>query len=357
MRYRIPVVLALALLAACSSTVADSSKVGTLDFYDWLRIRREEYAAALDQGREANFQQLSIANKLKFEVDLRYDSIVERANNERDPERRELALSALGFSGRPEAVAHLEKGLADPLPYVRGTAAAAIGILNPPQPGLGKIAALLVDSDEYVRKAALFAIKLLVKPDRSLPDGALNRITGLAKEDANFEVRNEAVLALGRIRATSSIDDLARYCLNDESALVRRNAAWALYAYGPEAASAVPFLIERLRDGETGVVEVAHWALKNITRRMDSDRQYSSWLDWHNEQSKVLEYSCPTHPDIKSASPGACPTCGAPLLARAIPGVILEYVCPEHTKESFLKPGKCTTCQKDLVPRKKDSLK
>ncbi|HZN63565.1 MAG TPA: HEAT repeat domain-containing protein [Planctomycetota bacterium] len=345
------VLTVLSLAAGCASP-PDESKVGELDFYDWLELRRSEYAVALDGGRESRGAQMELAYKLKLQIDKRYDSIVQRASSEEDAHVRELAVSALGFSQRPEAVAHIEKHLADPVAAVRGTASAAIGILNPPQVPMDKIEALLLDVDLYCRQASLFAIKLLSKPDRKPSKYAIRRITELARDDSDIGVRNEAVLALGMIQDTDSIEFLSREALSDESPLVRGNAARVLGGYGPAAKKAVPELIERLKDGETGVVERAHYALKLITGRVDADPQYGAWSDWLKEISKVLEWACQKDGVVRSA-PGSCPKCGIPLEARAIPEAV--FACPEHKEVVLEKPGKCPQCQKELLPRKRDA--
>jgi hypothetical protein len=350
MRLCLTTLTGLVLLAGCTST-PDESKVGTLDFYDWIDLRRIEYAHALDGGRTD--EQAMKAHQMKVQIDRRFDSIVQRAATEQDPWRRELAVSALGFSQRPEAVAHIEPHLADPLPSVRGTAAAAIGFLRPSNPPMEKIEALLNDSDTYARQAALFAIKNLGGPGRKPSDAALARIKELAKSDPSFGVRNEAVLALGRILDESSMDMLARECLVDESALVRSNAATVLAGFKGKARLAVPFLIDRLKDGESGVVQRAHFALKAITG-VDLDPQYGSWVDWFKEISKVLEYYCEKDNKV-STSAGPCPVCGVLMEARAVPGV--EFACPEHPEVTSQKAQKCFKCGRDLLPQKKDGMK
>jgi ribosomal protein S27AE len=182
----------------------------------------------------------------------------------------------------------------------------------------------------------------------------MKRIRELARDDADVGVRNEAVLALGKILDPDTIDFLARECLTDVSPLVRGNAARVLGGFGMDAKKAVPALIERLKDGETGVVERAHYALKLITGRVDADPQYGSWADWLKEITKVLEWYCEKDKEVRT-SPGSCPKCGVPMEARAILEAVFE--CPEHPEVVMEKPGKCPKCQKELLPRKKDDQK
>ena len=345
--------LTAAIVAGGCSSAPDESKIGKLEFYAWFEWHREKYAAALDKGPDGATERANLEQMLKFQIDRRFDSIVDRAANETDAAKRELAVSALGFSQRPDAVVHIQSHLADPLPTIRGTAAASIGILNPPNPPMDKIEPLLSEPDKYVRQAALFAFKLLCSPDRKPSEGAMRRIEKLAVEDAGFPVRNEAVLALGRIKDEKSVDVL-RKCLTDESVFVRGNAAQVLAGFDPKAArNAVPALIERLRDGETGVVERAHYALKTITG-VDMDPQYASWVDWLKEISKVLRFVCEKD-NITSEVPGPCPKCGRQMEAQAIPEA--EFACPDHPKVVSRKPGKCHLCDKELLPQKKDDQK
>ena len=335
MRHFAPALVCLVAFGACSSG-PDNTMVGTSDFYTWIGMRRGEYAAALDSG-ETDVQ-ARLAHAMRLQIDKRYDSIVQRAASEQDPWTRELAVSALGFSQRPEAVVHSEPHLADPLLSVRGTAAAAI--------------ALLKETDGYALQAGLFAIKLLARPDRKPSEAGLMRIQELAKTDSRFEIRNEAVLALGRILDDRTIETLYRTCLNDESALVRGNAANVLAGFRDRAVKAVPALIDRLKDGEPGIVQRAHFALKAITGRED-DPSYSSWADWLREQAKVLEFYCPKDGKVRN-TPGPCPDCGVIMEPRAIAGAI--FVCPTHPEVTSQKPGKCFRCQKALLPHKKEDL-
>jgi len=351
MKFCLATLAALAFLGGCASEPTDE-RIGKLDFWDWLQYRRDEYAAALDGGNRET--QLILAQALKVQVGRRYDTIVDVAANEQDANRRELAVSAIGFSQRPEAVVHLEPHLGDPVPKVRGTAAAAIGFLNPPQAPMGKIEGLLNDVDLYVRQAALFALKLLCNPGRKPSKEGIVRIAELAREDADAGIRNEAVWALGSIKETKDVDTveiLSRRCLVDESALVRGNAAQMLAGFGNAARSAIPALIDRLKDGEVGVVERAHYALKQITGRVDADRQYGSWVDWMREMIEVLEFVCPRDGEVSQA-PGTCSKCGMVLEARALPTT--EFACPEHPEVTSKRSGKCFKCQKELRPRPKD---
>ena len=47
-----------------------------------------------------------------------------------------------------------------------------------------------------------------------------------------------------------------------------------------------------------------------------------------NEQT----YTCPMHPEVRQAGPGACPKCGMALepVGGPVPAAATEYVCPMH---------------------------
>jgi Cu+-exporting ATPase len=57
-------------------------------------------------------------------------------------------------------------------------------------------------------------------------------------------------------------------------------------------------------------------------------------------------YTCPMHPDVQQAGPGACPKCGMALERAAIelPRTRAEYVCPMHPEIVRDVPGACPIC-------------
>lgn len=63
-------------------------------------------------------------------------------------------------------------------------------------------------------------------------------------------------------------------------------------------------------------------------------------------------YVCPMCPEVRSAQPGACPSCGMALEAET-PQLAsrTEYVCPMHPEISQEHPGTCPKCGMDLEPR------
>jgi len=65
------------------------------------------------------------------------------------------------------------------------------------------------------------------------------------------------------------------------------------------------------------------------------------------------EYTCPMHPEVRQAGPGACPKCGMALEPAAIESLSTrtEYVCPMHPEIVRSEPGACPICGMALEPR------
>lgn len=63
-------------------------------------------------------------------------------------------------------------------------------------------------------------------------------------------------------------------------------------------------------------------------------------------------YICPMCSEVRSAKPGACPSCGMALEAETPqPTSRTEYVCPMHPEVSQDHPGSCPKCGMNLEPR------
>jgi YHS domain-containing protein/tetratricopeptide (TPR) repeat protein len=65
------------------------------------------------------------------------------------------------------------------------------------------------------------------------------------------------------------------------------------------------------------------------------------------------EYTCPMDPEVRSASPGACPKCGMALEPAdiAAPVTKTEWTCPMHPQIVRNVPGSCPICGMALEPR------
>jgi len=63
-------------------------------------------------------------------------------------------------------------------------------------------------------------------------------------------------------------------------------------------------------------------------------------------------YTCPMHPEIVQAGPGACPKCGMALEPMTpAPASRTEYTCPMHPEIVQDGPGSCPKCGMALEPR------
>lgn len=64
-------------------------------------------------------------------------------------------------------------------------------------------------------------------------------------------------------------------------------------------------------------------------------------------------YTCPMHPEIRSAQPGNCPKCGMTLepLNDNTAQAGIEYVCPMHPEVIRTEPGDCPKCGMSLELR------
>ena len=63
-------------------------------------------------------------------------------------------------------------------------------------------------------------------------------------------------------------------------------------------------------------------------------------------------YTCPMHPEVRQATPGACPKCGMALepITPSL-SVTVEYTCPMHPEIIRSEPGACPICGMSLEPR------
>jgi Cu+-exporting ATPase len=61
---------------------------------------------------------------------------------------------------------------------------------------------------------------------------------------------------------------------------------------------------------------------------------------------QTMDYTCPMHPDVHSAGPGACPKCGMALEAAtlSVPDRRMQYTCPMHPEIARSEPGVCPIC-------------
>ena len=70
-------------------------------------------------------------------------------------------------------------------------------------------------------------------------------------------------------------------------------------------------------------------------------------------ETDASAYTCPMHPEIEQAGPGACPKCGMALEPMGVPVISskTEYTCPMHPEIVQDHPGACPKCGMALEPR------
>lgn len=136
-------------------------------------------------------------------------------------------------------------------------------------------------------RSADSAYQLRLKKDEQFAPA----IAELEREYARFKLRSEAILSTFRCTAEQCLPALTAV-LADRDSPLRIQAADALAALGPRAATAVPQLASALSDGDLELAERAYYALRAIgpaaveatpqlLQLMDSNRAYlGSQMPW-----------------------------------------------------------------------------
>ena len=83
------------------------------------------------------------------------------------------------------------------------------------------------------------------------------------------------------------------------------------------------------------------------------DRYLKPQANTTGDESVTSLYTCPMHPEIEQAGPGACPKCGMALEPAGITVAAskTEYTCPMHPEIVQDHPGSCPKCGMALEPR------
>lgn len=344
------------LTAGCAGRPDDS----TLGLWERLAFLFMHYNKAFESGDPARVQ--LVASDLQRLAAAHMDTLTGTVSSG-TPERQGDAAFALGFSKSTAAVAPLAELTKSPVPEVRSNAIASLGMLGFEEVPSEPFQRLLEDREYTVRLSALFGLRPLLheKNDRGLLEAIHRRLT-----DPVIDVRNEAVILLGKLRRKESIVPLLSGPAVDREPLIRRNVAVTLRLIGREAAPAAPHLIEMLRDELPGVVEEA-WKALNEIHGKDLDRSYHTWRDWFEDEQRHV-YECLDHKDVAQPAPGVCPKCGKRLERiprdevrkpeRPDKPEASQYHCPDHPENIAGTPTKCArpNCGKDFVPKKPDPI-
>jgi hypothetical protein len=183
-----------------------------------------------------------------------YEQVVNVLKTSPDATKRGYAASALGEFLSLAGVEHLSTALkTDQSPFVRSSAAAALGRLN--DDGAGALSSGMGDGDESVRIASVAAAGKV----NSFADAA-----GVAKTtgDASPAVRMKGAELLGTMHAKDAVGSLINLATNDANPDVRAAAAHSLGML--HDATARPALEGLQNDSNVFVQDAARIALRRL---------------------------------------------------------------------------------------------
>src|SRR6266536_5663723 len=120
----------------------------------------------------------------------------------------------------------------------------------------------------------------------------------------------------------------------------------------PSTVHAAPEVIQRISFATSSAVK--HFRAKLFsTKRLPT--KHSPATDAPAKYSPANDapaYLCPMCPEVRSAKPEACPSCGMALEPETLqPASRTEYVCPMHPQVVQDHPGSCPICGMALEPR------
>ncbi len=174
-------------------------------------------------------QKISSIYEMKANPTERNEAAIRRFLTSPDRDVRATALNALVGLGVADGHAVARKGLDDPDGFVRATAAKLLGDLAQEQDAEALVTRLVEDQDPIVRRRAAEALEAIAGP---------TAVAGLARglADPVAEVRLAAVRGLRRLDPESALAELSRVAIEDPSYDVRVQAVSALGETGaPEA--------------------------------------------------------------------------------------------------------------------------
>ncbi len=250
-------------------------------------------ALKLSSEAKAKLQIESLEEALTRLVYRNFDVILETLK-EGEAEQRVTAAAALGFSkipapdeagGDPEfppvhprAIAPLLEVLEEGNDELTQNGLLAISrIGNPSVPVDLLLELLLTHHSPAVRGNAALALATVLRPGHR--DLALSSLYA-ALEDEDQKVRLHTLTALARLSVPSSAGQVLGIFTDDESPLVRANAAFVLGQLGDD--DVVPYLIQGM-SSPSAVVRFYSWnALQAITGE-DQGEDPEAWLTWYRE--------------------------------------------------------------------------
>ena len=215
--------------------------------------------AALSACSGDKNQQISSIYEMKANPNARNKAAIRRQLASPDRDVRATALNALVTLGVPDGHDLARQGLDDPDGFVRATAAKLLGDRADEQDTDPLVARLAEDRDPIVRKRAAEALEAIAAPAavaglarglrdpiedvrlavvrglrRLDPGYALAELSRLAIEDPSFEVRVQAVGALGETGSPEAWPVLEQ-ALADENEFVRAATAHAQQVHATAA--------------------------------------------------------------------------------------------------------------------------
>lgn len=297
--------LAFALLGGCGGT---QSVTMELDAYlqEWYKSHRR---GETPKVMELEGQLSSLAQQHR-------DQLIDCMSTNQFEEQIVAAI-ALGFTHDPVVIPTLLDALRSRIAHVRANAAMGLALHGDPSIPMEPLIATLQDYNDDVRNNATYAISQLVRPGK---DRGTTGVLLRALKDENWKVRNQAVRALGTIGDTEVAPILVRETLDDNLPHVRQNTILALAAM--KARGAVPLIIEKLRDPEYLVREIAYHSLRELTGEKVRP-PYKYWLEWWNENKdlypKLPERSLYDPPMRVTAEDTAAPPSPAEALPESPP--------------------------------------
>ena len=195
--------------------------------------------AGLSACAEDENQKISSIYEMKANPTERNKAAIRRQLASPDRDVRATALNALVTLGVPDGPAVARQGLEDPDGFVRATAAKLLGDLADEQDTDALVLHLVEDRDPIARQRAAEALEAIAGPAA---------VAGLARglADPIEAVRLAAVRGLRRLDPGYALADLARLAIEDPSYDVRVQAVRALGETG--APEAWPVLEQALAD-------------------------------------------------------------------------------------------------------------